>query len=68
MTVADEFQPGQPVRWNPPPFAYGPKSMQSIVIGQVGTVRRVWNDRYLLADIGGWQDVLLAVEFVEPVS
>lgn len=64
--TASVYQPGQSIRWNPPPRAYGPKSMQSIVAGQVGTVRRVWNESYLLADIGGWRDVLLNVEFVEP--
>jgi len=64
--TADAFQPGQPILWNPPRQAYGPKSMQTLAAGQVGTVRRVWNDHYLLADIGDWRDVLLHVDFVEP--
>jgi len=61
------FKPGQQVRWNPPQGAYGPKSMQALAAGQTGVVRRVWNDSYLLAHIGGWKDVLLNVDFVEAV-
>jgi hypothetical protein len=41
--------------------------MQALCAGKTGTVHRIWNDSYLLADIGAWKDVLLNVDFVEAV-
>lgn len=61
------FHRGQTIRWNPPPGAYSPKSMQALAAGHVGSVERIYNDSYLLAEISGWQGVLLNLDFVEAV-
>jgi hypothetical protein len=59
------FRPGQSIRWNPPPGAYSPKSLQARAGGQVGQVERLYNESYLVATIAGGTGVLLNVDFVE---
>ncbi len=61
------FHRGQAIRWNPPLGAYSPLSLQARAAGQTGFVSRVYNDSYLLAAIGGGQNVLLNLDFVEAV-
>jgi len=59
------FHVGQSVKWNPPEGAYGPQAMQSLLRGQTGKVTKLWNELYLLADIGQRRDVLLNLDYVE---
>ncbi|HPF60034.1 MAG TPA: hypothetical protein P5149_10395 [Candidatus Competibacteraceae bacterium] len=59
------FRVGQSICWNPPLGVYGPKSLQSNLAGQNGVVTALWNDSYLLADIGGQGGVLLSLDYVE---
>lgn len=59
------FRPGQTIIWNPPPGAYGQKSMQALAAGHTGVVERTYNDSYLLASIAGRTGVLLNADFVE---
>lgn len=59
------FRPGQTILWNPPPGAYGQKSMQALAAGQTGVVERIYNDSYLLAEIAGRTGVVLNADFVE---
>lgn len=65
FTPERTFQTGQTIRWNPPVGVYGPKCLQTLMAGKTGTVTRIWNDSYLLACIGGRNDVLLNQDFVE---
>ncbi len=62
------FHIGQPIRWNPPKGAYGPKCLQTLMAGQTGVVTRLWNESYLLATIGNRNDVLLNQDFVDALA
>lgn len=62
------FKVGQQIRWNPPPGAYSPRSMQALAAGQTGTIERIYNESYLLATIASWAGVLLNVDYVEEVA
>lgn len=62
------FKIGQRVKWNPPQGAYGPKSVQTQIAGQTGIITKIWNESYLLADMGSRRDVLLNLDFVEAAA